>query len=363
MARAPDVAKRASAVDELLQQRLDEMPGAHILGLFLHPANLDASRVLLDELCDLVGWKGVQLLEPHERDVSGGVLALLAAHEIHIDLAAAQKKASNIARLAPGFVVIDRELETSVGELPRCRCREWMTQEAFRREDDERQRIGREKQRLPAEQVEVLRCRRAVCDAHVEVGGAFQKPLQPSTRVVRSLPFVPVRQEHRQRSGEPPLGASRRDELVENDLRPVDEVAVLRLPEHETALCLNAVAELEPERRVLGERAVVDLEGRACPRKRSERNVFSARDRIVKHGMPMTEGASLDILASETNGYAVFEDASERKLLGGRPVDGPIDRLIQHRGTPLTSAFEFAMHGKSFGQRQQLAIERHEPFE
>ena len=54
-----------------------------------------------------------------------------------------------------------------------------------------------------------------------------------------------------------------------DDLGAVDEVAVLRLPEHERVGRLDAVAVLEAERGVFRERDVVDLErrgasGRCC---------------------------------------------------------------------------------------------------
>ena len=76
------------------------------------------------------------------------------------------------------------------------------------------------------------------------------------------LPFVAVRQQKRQACRLTPLREARDDELVDHDLRAVDEVAELRFPEHERLRCRDRVAVLESEARILRKRRVVDLEGR-----------------------------------------------------------------------------------------------------
>ena len=62
-------------------------------------------------------------------------------------------------------------------------------------------------------------------------------------------------------------------------LGAVDEIAVLRLPDHEPARLLDVVAELEPDGRELGERTVVNLEGGAGVRQGLERNERAVRFR------------------------------------------------------------------------------------
>ena len=74
-----------------------------------------------------------------------------------------------------------------------------MAQQALRGEDDERQRIFLEQRGLAAKQVKVLRGRRAVGDAHVDVGGELEKSLRPRAGVIGPLPFVAVRQEQDER--------------------------------------------------------------------------------------------------------------------------------------------------------------------
>ena len=200
----------------------------------------------------------IELLDPHDRHV-GVVFALLAREEIDGDLAAAQHEPPHLRRLRCTASSIT-SLEPAFGQIGRGRCRHRMTEQALRRHHDERQRIGLQQQRLAAQHVKVLRRRRAVDDAHVGVGGGIQKALEPGARVVGPLAFVAVRQQQDQRRRQAPLGAARGQVLVEDDLRAVDEVAVLRFPHHEPARLLQVVAELEADAGVLRERAVADLE-------------------------------------------------------------------------------------------------------
>src|SRR5204863_746208 len=113
------------------------------------------------------------------------------------------------------------------------------------------------------QKMEVLRGGGAVGDPDVDVGGELQETLWARARVIRSLPFVRMRQQQDQRWLLPPLDPRRYDELVDDHLRAVDEVAVLRLPDHQPRRLLHVVAVLEPQRRILRERAVVHLEAGA----------------------------------------------------------------------------------------------------
>jgi hypothetical protein len=69
-----------------------------------------------------------------------------------------------------------------------------------------------------------------------------------------------MRQQEHQRRLQSPFRARRCDELIEDDLGAVDEVAVLRFPEHQMRRLLNVVPEFEADGAVLAERGVVNLE-------------------------------------------------------------------------------------------------------
>ena len=194
-----------------------------------------------------------------------------------------------------------------------------MAQQALRRHHHQRQRIGLQQQRLPPQQVEILRRRGAVGDAHVGVGRRIEEPLETRARMIRALAFVAVRQEQHQRRRHAPLRAARGQVFVEDDLRAVDEVAVLRFPQHQAIGLLQVVAELEADAGVFRQRAVANLERRLRLRQRLQRDVLFAGHRVVIHGVAMAEGAALDVFTGEANRHAVGEDRRHAPVLRRRP--------------------------------------------
>jgi hypothetical protein len=127
---------------------------------------------------------------------------------------------------------------------------------------------------LAAQHVEELRGRGEVADLDVVLGAVRQEALEPRARVLGPLALVPVRQEQHEPGEALPLVLARRDELVDDDLRAVQEVAELGLPDDERLGVIEAVAELEAEDAGLGQRAVVDVDPRpiaAQPRVRRVR--------------------------------------------------------------------------------------------
>ena len=224
-----------------------------------------------------------------------------------------------------------------------------MAQQALRRQHDERQRIGVEQQRLPPQQVEVLRRGRAVGDAHVDVGRRLQEPLEPRARMIGPLALVAVRQQQHERRRQAPLGAARRDELVEHDLRAVDEVAVLRFPQHEPPRLLDVVAELEAERGVLGERAVVDLERRLARGSAASGTCSS----------PVTASCStawrwLNVPRSTSSPVRRIGDAvveNRRKASSSAVAQSTVrsSGCVEHGRAAFACAFELAVDGEAFG--------------
>ena len=103
-----------------------------------------------------------------------------------------------------------------------------MAQHALGGEDDERLAPG--EQRLAAQQVEVLRRGRGLADLHVVLGAELEVALDAGARVLRPLPLVAVRQQQHDAGEQVPLVLAGGDELVDDDLRAVGEVAELRLP-------------------------------------------------------------------------------------------------------------------------------------
>ena len=206
--------------------------------------------------------------------------------------------------------------------------------------------------------MEVLGRRRAVRDADVLLRAELEEALEPRARVLGAVPLVAVRQEQRQPRRLLPLRAARDDELVDHDLRAVDEVAELRLPEDERVRGRDRVAVLEAERRVLRERGVVDLERGVRPGQVLDRGDGLAGERIVEHEVTVREGAPLGVLPREADRDPVLEQRRERQRLRLAPVDTALgDRLAP----PLELALELRMDGEPGRHREELLVERPQP--
>src|SRR5882672_4096757 len=124
--------------------------------------------------------------------------------------------------------------------------------------------------------MEVLRRRRAVRYADVAFGAEREEALEPSTGVLWSLPFVPVGQQQREPRRLAPFRQPGDQELIDDHLGAVREIAELCLPQHQRVLRLDGVTVFEPQARVLGERAVVELEGTLRVGKMLDRRVALA---------------------------------------------------------------------------------------
>jgi hypothetical protein len=71
----------------------------------------------------------------------------------------------------------------------------------------------------------------------------------------------------------------------------------------------------------------------------------------------MAEGAALDVLAGEADADSVRQDRRQRQLLGQRPVDGALARLVQRGVALLAHALELPVHREIGRQRQQRPVQ------
>src|SRR5207249_1610909 len=118
-----------------------------------------------------------------------------------------------------------------------------------------------------------------------------------------------------------PLLLGAHDELIDDHLRRVHEIAELRLPDHERLRVFEAVAVLVAERGDLGQRAVLDLDGRLALRDRSEDRPRRARLRVVQATVALAEGAPRGVLSGEADPRPVRGEARERERLARGPVE------------------------------------------
>src|SRR5450432_593595 len=105
--------------------------------------------------------------------------------------------------------------------------------------------------------MKVLRRRRQVADLDIVLRAGLEKPLEPRIGMLRTLTFVAVRQEEDNAARALPLRFGRDDELVDDGLRAVGEIAELRLPETEHVWIIERITVVESEHGGLGEQTVV----------------------------------------------------------------------------------------------------------
>ena len=194
-----------------------------------------------------------------------------------------------------------------------------MPQQALGRHDDER--LAEAAADLAPEQVEILRRRRRDGDLDVLLGAELEEPLEACARMFRALPFVAVGQEHDQAAGPAPFRLGRGDELVDDDLGAVGEIAELGLPHDEHVGLVERIAVIEAEHGGLGEQAVVDAEFGLVFFEMVERDVALFGLGIDQDGVPLAEGAAAAVLAAQSDRGVFPEERADCQGLGERPVE------------------------------------------
>ena len=173
--------------------------------------------------------------------------------------------------------------------------------------------------------------------------------------MLRARSLVAVWQEQRQTRGRPPLGEPGDDELVDDDLRPVDEVAVLRLPQHQRLGRGGGVAVLEAQAGVLGERAVVQLEAGPRVREMLDRDVDLACLRIVEGQLALAEGAPHRVLPGQPDRVTLEQERAERQSLRMRPFDVPL-RIAERGQAAVELPGQLRIDGEAGGRGQQGGV-------
>ena len=221
------------------------------------------------------------------------------ALEVVVDLAAAEDDARDVvAPLANGVVVDDLD-EGAVRQVLDVRRGVLEAQQRLRCHHDQRAALGCE--RLAAQHVEALGCRRWVDDRAVVFCGKLEKTLEASGRMLWAAAFVGVGEQQREATLVAPLRAAAHDELVDDHLGDVDEVAELRLPQHERVGSRCRVAVFEAEAASLCQRRIAHLEAGAGRFDVLERRVLRAIDGVVQDGVAMGERAALRVLPRQAN--------------------------------------------------------------
>src|SRR5580693_9660019 len=117
--------------------------------------------------------------------------------------------------------------------------------------------------------------------------------------MLRTLPFIAMRQHADEARHAQPFAFARGDELIEQYLGAVGEVAELRFPDRQRLRLRQRIAVLEAEHRLLREQRVDDLVMPLIAAEMIERRVAALVFLVDQHRMPLREGATLAVLARQ----------------------------------------------------------------
>jgi hypothetical protein len=173
----------------------------------------------------------------------------------------------------------------------------------------------------------ILRRRGRRADLHVLQRAQLQETLKARRAVFRALAFVTVRQEQRQAAQAAPLGFAGGEELVDDDLGTVGEIAELAFPDVQRHRVGGRVAVLERHHRLLAEQRVDDghvfrAAGRRVLQQFAQRQVVIVRGLVVQHRVAMEERAAAAVLADQAQAIALVHQRGVGQVLGEAPVAG-----------------------------------------
>ena len=138
--------------------------------------------------------------------------------------------------------------------------------------------------------------------------------------MLRSLAFVAVRQQQDDAARPLPFRFRRNDELIDDGLRAIREIAELRFPQAKHVRVIERIAVIEPEHGRFGEQAVVNADARLFRREMEQRKVRLARFRIVKKRVPMAECPAPAVLARKPHRHAFEQQRTESERFGIMPI-------------------------------------------
>lgn len=179
-----------------------------------------------------------------------------------------------------------------------------------------------------------LGCVSVVVDVGVRV---LQETLDVTGAVLGAGTVETVRQQQHKTRLPHPLGLAAHEIVVDQQLRRVEEVAKLRLPESQVLWRLQAVAVLVGHDAELAQVRVEHLE--AALADANERHNFLARVLIRECRMSLVERATLAVLAHQAHIVAVLGETREGHGLGSGPVHASLIETLQsicdvHFGEP-----------------------------
>ena len=183
-------------------------------------------------------------------------------------------------------------------------------------------------------------------DIFVEVVvGHLQKAHHSGRGVFGTQSVQPVGQKQSDIGGLVPFGLCGTDEVVENDLGPVEEVSELCFPNDQIVRVAQRVAVLEAQHALLAQMRVADHH--MCLFLDALQRTVLARVLLIHHHrVPMAESASLHVLPAQTHLVPLLAQRSERQSLRTGPVQRRL--RLQHRSSLLVHFPDLGVHAEHF---------------
>ncbi len=143
------------------------------------------------------------------------------------------------------------------GEFLQPRHRALVAQQRFRRHQD--QGLADVALELAAQDVEVIGRVAAIGHLHIVFGAHLQEAFKARGGMFRTLAFIAMRQQADESRHAQPFALARRDELIEQHLRAIGEIAELALPKRQGVGFRQGISIFEPEHSLFREHRIDDL--------------------------------------------------------------------------------------------------------
>jgi hypothetical protein len=167
--------------------------------------------------------------------------------------------------------------------------------------------------------------------------------------MLRPLTLVAVGQQQDDARSALPLRFAADEELVDDDLGSVGEIAELRFPHDQHLGIVERVAVVETEHGRLGKQRIVDAEaGLLRGIEVVQRRVARARLVVVQHGVPMAERPAFAVLSAQAHGRAL----EQQRRVGEGLAEGPVDRpaVAQCLDAPVEQPADLRVDLEALGQ-------------
>src|SRR6516162_2825580 len=169
---------------------------------------------------------------------------------------------------------------------------------------------------LTAQQVKILACSGRLYDLHVVAGAELEVALDAGAGVLGPLAFVSMGEKHDEAGEQLPLVFAGDDELIDDDLCAVGEVAELRLPHYQSLREIARETVFEAEDGGFGELGVVDLDAGLSGREVAKGHVLFLVDDVNENRVALVEGTAAAVLAAKADGNALHGERPKCQRFG-----------------------------------------------